>query len=326
MPRVDKITLDKNGVFSVVEGTSSLDPREPKTPEDAMALFVLKQKAYVFDVNKDIEIISVDNKRFTMRDIGRIENRVKNLEYYTTLNLLEKDTQSLQIQDGDGFDRFKNGFIVDNFSGHNVGDVFNRDYAVTIDYNKKELRAATKVKNVNLIEINTTDAERTANNYTKVGDLIMLPYTESAYISSQKASRTENINPFDVVTFKGLVTLDPPGDMWYEPGILPNLRQNDEGLYDQFLEEAEAKGTYSLIWGSWRQIQYGDTRTDIKTGQFYNVVEQYDSSTNNDVVVNRFVVPKMRQTQINFVGEGLKPNTRVYIFFDNLLFNKKVIQ
>jgi len=317
LPRTDKIVIDKDGLFTIVEGESSLAPKEPTTPDGSMALFVLKQNAYVFDVTKDINIISVDNKRFTMRDIGRIENRVKNLEYYTTLNLLERDTQSLQIQDGNGFDRFKNGFIVDNFSGHNLGDVYNRDYGVAIDYNKKELRPQSLVKNLELSEINTSTSERTANNYTLVNDLIMLPYTETEYISSRKASRTENINPFSVVTFKGKVTLDPAGDMWYEQGVLPVLQQNDEGLYDQFISTARSKGTYSSIWGNWRQLQYGDPRTEVRTGQFYNIVEQFDTVTNNDVVLNRFVIPKMRRIDIRFTGEGLRPNTRVNIFFDN---------
>ena len=46
-----------------------------------------------------------------MRDIGRIQRRVENIEYYTQLSLLESDAKSMQIQDADGFDRFKNGII-----------------------------------------------------------------------------------------------------------------------------------------------------------------------------------------------------------------------
>jgi hypothetical protein len=67
-----------------------------------------------------LQVDEEDNRRFTMRDIGRLETRIKNIEYYTQLSLLEADAQSLQIQDADGFDRFKNGFVVDNFTGHNV--------------------------------------------------------------------------------------------------------------------------------------------------------------------------------------------------------------
>ena len=50
-----------------------------------------------------------------MRDIGDIEQRVSNVEYYAQLSMLEIDSKSLQIQDADGFDRFKNGFVVTIF-------------------------------------------------------------------------------------------------------------------------------------------------------------------------------------------------------------------
>ena len=69
---------------------------------------------------EDITIKKVDNRRYTMRDIGRLEGRIENLEYYTQLSLLETQAQNLQIQDSEGFDRFKNGFVVDNFTGPQI--------------------------------------------------------------------------------------------------------------------------------------------------------------------------------------------------------------
>jgi hypothetical protein len=50
-----------------------------------------------------------------MRDIGRLEDRIETLEELTSLNLLELETQSLQVQDATGLSRFKSGFFVDNF-------------------------------------------------------------------------------------------------------------------------------------------------------------------------------------------------------------------
>ena len=37
-----------------------------------------------------------------MRDIGKLEKRIENVEYYTQLSLLEQAAQSLQIQDTKG--------------------------------------------------------------------------------------------------------------------------------------------------------------------------------------------------------------------------------
>ena len=70
----------------------------------------------------------------------QLKEELIKLEYYTALNLLEKDAQSFQVQDENGLDRFKSGFVVDNFSGHSVGDVQNEDYRNSIDYEDNELR------------------------------------------------------------------------------------------------------------------------------------------------------------------------------------------
>ena len=51
-----------------------------------------------------------------MRDIGGLEDRIENLETFTSLSALELSTQSLQVQDAQGLDRFKSGFFVDDFA------------------------------------------------------------------------------------------------------------------------------------------------------------------------------------------------------------------
>ena len=71
---------------------------------------------------QDASISLVDNRRFTMRDIGYIEDRVENLEKVTSLSLLELNTQTLQIQDADGRNRFKSGFFVDDFKDYSLID------------------------------------------------------------------------------------------------------------------------------------------------------------------------------------------------------------
>ena len=96
-----------------------------------------------------------------------LEKRIDNVEYYTQLNMLEQSAQSLQIQDADGFDRFKNGFIVDNFTGHGIGDVGNLDYKAGMDMAEGQLRPTFNEDAVKLIErdddgTEIVDADRTA--------------------------------------------------------------------------------------------------------------------------------------------------------------------
>ena len=81
------------GKFKVVEGASSLDPQLPKALDGAMHLYTLSLAPFTLST-EEIEIDIVDNRRYTMRDIGRLEKRIENIEYYTQLSLLETQTQN----------------------------------------------------------------------------------------------------------------------------------------------------------------------------------------------------------------------------------------
>ena len=50
-----------------------------------------------------------------MRDIDGIQRRLTQLETAVSLSMLEEKTETLQVLDDEGFDRFKCGFVVDPF-------------------------------------------------------------------------------------------------------------------------------------------------------------------------------------------------------------------
>ena len=265
LSRIDKVFLDKDGSFKVVEGASSLDPQLPKALDGAMHLYTLSLAPYTLST-EEIEIDTVDNRRYTMRDIGRLEKRIENIEYYTQLSLLETQTQSLQIQDADGFDRFKNGFIVDNFTGHGIGDVGNLDYRIAMDMASGEARPICKTDSVQLIEADddgTTilSADRTDGNYAKTGDLITLPYSEQTLIDQPFASKFLNVNPFNVFTWVGTVELDPAGDEWKETERVPELVVNQQGMFDTMAANLGnpnlAEIQLGTVWNEWQDNWVG---------------------------------------------------------------------
>ena len=126
-------------MFQVSTGNPSISPTKPKAIDEAIEMFELSIPPYTNKLNQ-IRVRSQDHRRYTMKDIGKINNRVTNLERITSLSLLEKDTQSKQILDADGFDRYKSGFLVDNFRGHKIGDVNHPDYKCSIDTKMGMLR------------------------------------------------------------------------------------------------------------------------------------------------------------------------------------------
>ena len=117
LPRIDKVFLDKNGKFIVKQGESAKDPKPPQDlGNNFLELGVIEYPAYLYNP-LDALITLTDNRRYTMRDIGDLENRVESLERVTTFSLLEVNAQTLQVRDAwDGNDRFKSGFFVNDFA------------------------------------------------------------------------------------------------------------------------------------------------------------------------------------------------------------------
>lgn len=258
LPRIDKISLDIEGKFIVTEGTAGDNVTAPETPDLTMHMATLTLAPYTLN-SSYVTLQKIDNRRFTMRDIGKLEKRIENLEYYTSLSLLEQQASTLNIPDEFGIDRFKNGFIVDNFAGHTTGDVVSPDYRASIDMEMKELRPTFVMNNVKLIEQARTDAERASQGYQLTGDLITLPYTEKSFISQLYASRPENVNPFAIFTFIGSVELNPPSDEWIETQRIPEVINDVEGNFSSVLAAERATGALGTVWNAW-QTQWTGTQ------------------------------------------------------------------
>ena len=265
LARKTKIAVDFDGNYFAIDGVPSLNPGEPLDPSMGMVLYNLSLEPYTFSTGSNSVVIkSYDNKRYTMRDIGKLEKRIDNLEYYTSLSLLEQQTESLDIVDAAGESRFKNGFIVDNFTGHNTGDVNNPDYLCAIDMEAGELRPFYSMQNVNLIEKNSTLAQRNSSNYKLYGDVITLPVIDHIPLVKQEyASRVENINPFAIFTFLGTVALNPATDDWFEVDRRPDLIVEVEGNFNTIKNVAEKAGVLGTVWNAWQNQWYG---TPVKTG------------------------------------------------------------
>ena len=225
------IVMDSDGVIEVIEGSSDEVTVFPEQPANSMKLGNLLIPAFTYTPNS-VTIRREKNQRFTMEDIGKLKNRISNLEYYTHLSLLESDAESFEIQDSNGLNRFKSGFVVDAFQGHRLGDVTHRDYSISIDQENNELRPSTALKNVKLEEFAATDSARTNNNYQKTGDVFTLPYTEIISHQQPYATRTERVTPVLLSNWTGQIELTPSGDDWFETEIAPALIINVEGNYN----------------------------------------------------------------------------------------------
>lgn len=352
--RIDILSIDKLGNFFITQGVSSLTPIMPNMNKQAMNIAIITMLPYGIDTTSNcISLEVIENKRYTMRDIGALEKRISNVEYYTSLSLLEQETKSLSIPDESGFERYKNGFIVDSFSDHGVGDINSLDYKCSIDITAKELRPQHNVKNIELIEKDVNSAQRIADNYVITGDLITLPYTTKELIKQPFASRVKNINPFAIFTFLGSTKFTPASDSWFEDTYAPDVVVNKEGNYLSTIDTLKVAGVLGTVWKSWQTTwtgvkstkKFSGFTTERVKGQPYpfrkanfttetvtttketrkgintQVVAKFDTEEVDDKVISTAVIPYMRQRNILFLARGLKPNTIFYPFFDSKLIS-----
>jgi hypothetical protein len=351
--RTDRLIIDSEGIFSSIYGTPSLAPLTPAEPENAMSLAIISIPPYpslapnvAKSVNRPdygVSFRTIDNRRYTMRDIGVLEQRINRLEYYTSLSLLEKAASDLSIPDGAGLDRFKNGILVDAFTGHNVGNVFDSAYHISIDPSKKEMRSFFYLENIDL----AFDYDNSTNVY-KTGDLITLPYVNIDMTSNPSASKPRNCVGELLFNYIGNMELDPPVDNWTDTAQQPDVSVNFDGNYDAWETMTDAWGTQ---WGDWQDVVTGRTavgqssetvagnttlrgdtflqqQTQVVTttiqqrqtrqGVSLSVTPETQTQRTGARVTNTSIIPFMRSVTVTFIAQRLKPNTRVFPFFDGV--------
>ena len=221
-----RVVITAEGIIRVLKSIPEINPKTPEAPPKAMTLargflppYPCLAKSAAKTYGRQDLAVSIrleKNKRYTMSDIGGLEERISNLEYYTTLTLLEKQAGEVKILNSSGVDRFKNGFMVDSFTGFGINNVTHQDNKCSIDIKNRELRAAFDTTIIGF----KADASGTTAGQT--GDMFHVPFFESVYTSQLQASKhrnvvsellfsdpsTPDVAPTAVVTVP--VTLSPP--------------------------------------------------------------------------------------------------------------------
>lgn len=221
LPRKSTIIMTKDlaNPFQIIDGKSAKFPLEPALQEDSMVLYKLILDPYT-GYRQNVDVKFVENKRYTMRDIGRLETRIANLEYYQQLNLLETSAASMSILDINGLERTKYGIITDNFTTQAYGDVTDPDYFVSIDTTIGGMQPALNVAAANMVLTSNT-------NTIQAGQAVLLQYTEEAAVVQNNATKWVAVQPYMLAQWIGSVILDPPDCNWIETRAVPDVLINN---------------------------------------------------------------------------------------------------
>jgi len=363
LSRVDKIVLYPNGQFKTIRGISSyINPIPPADVNNTLTLFTLTYPAFTFNTT-DISINAVNLRRYTMADIGLLDQRVTNLENYTSLSLLESQTTNLNVTDSTGQNLlFTNGFLVDGFASPDVADTTNPDYLASIDPISQLCRPYfssntvpftldltqgnfINIRNGFIPSINTNPLLQSKQNglLTLNNGVVTFSYDEFPMVYQNVASEIINVNPFNVLNFVGSLKISPSTDVWHSSQTLPqiNIVNNDQAAW----LAAVANTGLGTQWNTW-QLNWTGQPTDTIINATNSTQISRDTAaitsalqaqglktalngglitvTNNQNIISTSAIPYCRSIPINFTVTGLTPYTQVRPYINNIAVDQYV--
>ena len=245
MGRYDKVIVDKFGKFFVKAGEPSESPVPPAEVSNGLTLYTVLVNPYTFS-NTDLVITPAKNRRYTMRDIGKMDQRLETVEYYTSLNLLEKQTIDQAF-----VNKFNTGFLVDNFKTQAIADSTSPELQIGFDMNAGEIRPQTPSKFVPIMPSTTSGT-------TAIDNVLMLNYSEVQYISQPLASEVQRIQPYIKYQWEGNLVMVPNSDYWSSTNYLPDIVV-DGGVFNV------TQNAISPQFGLWSWVDFARGNLVVET-------------------------------------------------------------
>lgn len=348
LSRKDRLVVTWEGAFRMIQGVPSEAPSLPAEPNRAMTLATFDVPPYEALTNSQavsfrkldhaIKFAVTNNRVWQMAHISAIDRRISQLEYYTVLSALEKSTSDMIIQDADGLDRFKSGILVDPFTDLSIANVQDPEFKAGIDPVRSELTPSFHTVNLPLKPIANV-------NTTKKGDMITRPYTSQLFISQPAATRFRNcVQNFWVFNGTSYVTPEYDDGVDYsrapDVNFVVDLQTPLDSLVEAIAEfiplrnesststrsTSTVTGTNSGVGGRISGSSTSTTTTTTtNTTTIVNELKNSGNSTSSesvgDFVSNIEFSPFMRSNELKVVITGLRPNTRHYVFFDEVPMN-----
>ena len=299
--RIDRIYLDRDGIFTVKEGAPDDIPTAPNEVSGALNVANVFLPAYLYSAQQAV-VTFINHKRYQMSDISRLEQRIKNLEYYTSLNQLETSTMNLFIADANGFNRFKSGIYVDNFSSTKPQDCA-VGFRNSIDKVRKVMRPThfttalnLQIGNTSITGIGTTNAANQDSRFADIlgtnvkrsSQVVTLDYTEQSWLEQPFATRSESVTPFLVRFWEGSLKFEPTVDVWIDVNRMELRDVLQEGSFVGVAEAMRAEitthadgsrsGLSPIIWKAW-QTDTVDVQFDLSSSGASSVTSAFRKGT-----------------------------------------------
>lgn len=343
--RVDQLYISQTGEFQVLDGTPAEDSKVAPKPVKGMVIAKINLPPYPALTPKEASaagkpeygcrVYPKGNLGYTMEEIGQLDRRIKQLEYYTVLNALESAAKDKVILDADGNNRFKNGIFTDSFEDFSIANTTDLEFAAAIDPTAKTISPKFKQFDLDL-------SIKSLSNTTSFNNLVTLSKNDYKFVEQPYATTTRNLVT-DFYRFNGLLQVNPEYDGAYDVTTAPDFNVEID-LATPFMEFTEALNEIVPLQQTSRDVQTSSTSSEtsdgltrfVTTTTTQNITEtvrgmQVGSGDLVSQEVGDFITdirfnPYMRAREIQVFGTGLRPNTNLHFFFDRDLVDQHVAQ
>jgi hypothetical protein len=270
LPRIDKIKLKVNPsngapLFVVEQGQPDLVPVAPPDTDDAITLYTALVPAYTHK-SSDIMLTPHDNRRYTMADVGNIEKRVNDVETFATLSASETELETKStiayarlLGSSTTLEPIKTSLYVDEFTGHNSGDVASDEHICSVDYEYGELRPFFLSYPISL--------GNTSGNSSVVASsdgVWTLSYGVTAHTQNLGYTKTLKPNPTNTTNWLGFLTASKTIETTWDTSYRPLTKTNALGENDNWISsDAYDRRGFGTQWNDWESMWTGiETRQE----------------------------------------------------------------
>jgi hypothetical protein len=337
--RIDKLIVDDKGVFSIITGSPASDPIPPADVSKTITLsnivvspFPSLPIGYASRIDRQDSAVYLRRERnaknYTFKDIEQFDLRLRNLELYTSLTLLEQSATELSILDENGLDRFKSGILVDNFNDLSFAEVTNPDFAASIDTTRNDIQPKIRAYPFDLEVVSSTGV-------TNHGESVTLTSNTSPIIDQFTATNTRSCTT-NFWKFSGNMFIFPQNDTTTDVTRAPDVNFEIDletpfmDFVDALQEFVPMQSSSSTTTSTNNTTRSGRTTTTTTTTRIQTITQELAQQSSTitqelgDFVTDVSFNPFLRSRDIQIRVFGLRPNTRHYFYFDETDINAHI--
>ena len=246
LPRVDKLVLSDSGNFSLITGSPALIAPVPMDQTNLLPIAIIRVAPYTYTPS-DCFITSTEPLRITQKGIKELRDRIERLEYWKSVNDLEKEVANTPA----GAD--SQGMFTDALTGYGRMDLqFSKSgiyHTAALDRFSRCLSLPTfapaDARNLTIDDVSSS-------NFIRRGNMLTLAYTPEVFDSQPYATVTINTAvDFSYEAYIGNMQISPAVDFYMDSAQLPTINADFDNNLDPLLSVINPLIAGKINYGSW---------------------------------------------------------------------------